>query len=289
MSELEEKKNKKIGLMVSMGLHVALLILFFFILAWRAPNPPHPEYGIELNFGLDNAGSGAIQPQNRPTPLATPEPEKPSESRQEQAQPRQEPRPEPVTRNEAESPSVVQPEPSPVTETPTKTEKPIEQTKMPKEEPKTEPMPEPNAESKEPVQNVKEQENADAKTGNVPSQGDQANKTGDQGKPEGTVDARALYGSQGGGGGASFDLAGWNWDYIPKPSESSDETGRIVFRIKVDDRGDITEIVTQERTVSPAVERVYREAVQRVTFSRTSAGPVPPQTTGTITFIIRAR
>lgn len=61
MSE-QEKKNKKIGMAVSVGLHAIVLLIFFFILAWRAPDPPLPEYGIELNFGLDDAGYGDKQP-----------------------------------------------------------------------------------------------------------------------------------------------------------------------------------------------------------------------------------
>lgn len=287
MSELEERKNKRIGVMISVGLHVALLILFFFILAWRQPNPPHPEYGIELNFGLDEAGSGNVQPQNRPTPQVRPEPEQPSESKPEPVQEKVEPQPEVVTRNEVEKTTSVQPDPTPVTEKPTKVDKPVEK---PKEEPKPTPKPQPKEEVKDsPKTASNTAQSAETKPGTAPSHGDQPGKVGDQGKPEGTVDARALYGTPGGGDGASFDLAGWNWDYIPKPNESSNETGRIVFRIRVDDRGDVTEIVRVESTVSPAVERVYREAVQRVTFSRTASGPVPQSTTGTITFIIRSR
>ena len=53
----KEKKNKRIALFTSLGIHAAILLLFFFLVAWRAPNPPLPEYGIELNFGLDDQGS----------------------------------------------------------------------------------------------------------------------------------------------------------------------------------------------------------------------------------------
>ncbi len=66
MTDQEEKKNKRTGLIVSAGIHLALFVLFFFILAWKEPNPPLPEYGIELNFGLDNAGTGSVQPRSTP-------------------------------------------------------------------------------------------------------------------------------------------------------------------------------------------------------------------------------
>ena len=69
MSE-EEKKYRKTGMIVSISVHLALVLLFFFLLAWREPDPPLPQYGIELNFGLDNTGSGETQ-QPQPTERVT--------------------------------------------------------------------------------------------------------------------------------------------------------------------------------------------------------------------------
>lgn len=274
-------------MMVALGLHLALAILFFFILAWRAPNPPYPEYGIELNFGLDDAGAGNVQPATRPAPQPSPEPV--VEEEIEESQPQEESTPDPEIEEEqiVESPAV-QPEPSPVIEERAKPSKPAEKSV---DQPKVEPTPradeqvknEKLAEPSKPVESeIKE-------TGSDAGHGDDENVTGDKGSPEGSVDAQALYGSQGGGGGAALNLSGWNWDYIPKPEESSNETGRIVFRIQVDDRGEITNITRVEGNVSPAVERIYRQAVERLTFSPTSSGPVPPLSTGTITFTIRAK
>ena len=42
---------------------------------------------------------------------------------------------------------------------------------------------------------------ADTKNGKSGSQGDDENKAGDKGNPEGKIDAQALYGTPGGGGG----------------------------------------------------------------------------------------
>src|SRR4051812_18443938 len=60
----EEKKNNRIGIITSLGVHAALFLIFFFMMAWRAPDPPLPEFGIELNFGLDTQGTGDIQPES---------------------------------------------------------------------------------------------------------------------------------------------------------------------------------------------------------------------------------
>jgi len=60
MSEREEKKNQRVGLLTSVGIHFAMLALFLFVMGWTAPDPPLSEYGsgVELNFGLDDQGGG---------------------------------------------------------------------------------------------------------------------------------------------------------------------------------------------------------------------------------------
>lgn len=58
MSEQQEKKNRSIAMAASVGFHGLLLIAFMLMMAWRAPNPPLPEYGIEVNFGMDDQGGG---------------------------------------------------------------------------------------------------------------------------------------------------------------------------------------------------------------------------------------
>lgn len=64
MTEENEKKNKRIALFTTIGVNGILLVLLLFVIAWKAPDPPLPEYGIELNFGMDSQGSGDIQPED---------------------------------------------------------------------------------------------------------------------------------------------------------------------------------------------------------------------------------
>ncbi|MFN2302296.1 MAG: hypothetical protein ACK2TV_01060, partial [Anaerolineales bacterium] len=87
------------------------------------------------------------------------------------------------------------------------------------------------------------------------------------GDRQGTLDSRALYGTYGGGGGSSLELAGWIWDFEPDPRDTSNEDGRIVFKIKIDDMGQIISVKTLESTVSPDVERIYKTEVKSLTFS----------------------
>lgn len=309
----EEKKNQRIGTAVSLGVHALLLLIFAFLLAWKEPNPPIPEYGIELNFGLESQGSGSVQPEalveeNESTSDAEEVnediPEESTES--EEVQPEeQDSEPEVVEEStEAEeqvvtenipSPDVRKEEPvkAPMT-TPEKVEeKPKEIVKKPTPEVTPEKKTTPVETKKEPVEKPTEKASggvASDKPVESKSQGDNTDAAGDKGSKEGTVDARALYGTPGGGGGASLDMAGWAWEEIPKPKDTSNESGRLVFEITVDDNGEVVGIKTLERGVSAAVEAIYKAEVAKLYFQRNPPNsPAPPRSVGKITFIIKSR
>ncbi len=89
--------------------------------------------------------------------------------------------------------------------------------------------------------------------------------------------------------GASLQMAGWVWDSKPDPKDNSDETGKIVYMITIDDEGYITNISLQSSTVTPAVERLYRQSVERLSFSKTSEYKPAPTSSGTITFLIQTK
>ena len=286
MATSDEKKNQKIALAVATGFQALLLLLFFFLVAWRRPDPPLPEYGIELDFGLDKQGSGQT-PVPEPTPVveevveeATPEPEV------EETPETPVTEPEEVAETEVTEPEPEEPVEEVVTETQVE-ESPVEVKEIEesvkevvaKPEPEPEPLPVPKQESLYP-----------GKAAKSSNQGDDTKAVGDKGKEEGKIDKRAIYGAKGSADGASLQMAGWNWDNIPRPNDSSNENGRIVFEITIDDQGEIIGVRTIEKTVSPTVERQYRLAVEQLTFSTTNDNVRPaPTSTGRITFIIRAK
>ena len=306
-----EKKNQRIGMGVSIGIHGLLLILFFLIMAWREPDPPVPEYGIELNFGLEAVGSGEIQPEQ---PSATPQLieeqiiseeiiEEPAEETIEEVPveemlEQQEPEiieEQIIDDSEMEdSPDVIEPvetQPDPPVEQDIEPEVVEETTPEPEEEEVVEEQPVArNDNASETVvegQGTSEEADSDAETS---SQGDDADVEGDKGDPKGTLDSRALYGTYGGGGGPLLELTGWIWDFAPDPKDTSNENGRIVFEIKIDDMGEIISVRTLEKTVSPAVERIYKNEVESLTFSPISSNTSPAAvSTGKITFLIRSK
>ena len=286
-------KDKRTGWLVSLAVHAVIVILFFFILAWQAPDPPLPEYGIELNFGLEESGSGFQQPLVDPTPPAIDEQGEPEEQVVEEQEEiiEEQPETEPIEESAVEELPDSQQEDSPVETQPAEEQVPVDPVEERVEEEEAKQAAEP---VEEPVEQPKVEEkviDANAIYPGSASQGSKENEAGDAGDPKGTVDSRALYGrSGGGGGGPSLDLAGWRWDYEPKPNDNSNENGRIIFEIKVDDNGEVVGVKTLEKTVSPSVEQLYRREVEKLTFSPLSSNAIPASiSTGKITFIIRSK
>lgn len=286
MTQKEEEKHKKIGLIISLAIHGVLVLLCFFLLAWQAPDPPLPEYGVELNFGLDAAGSGEVQTTSPPGETEAKEEPAPGEEAPKSAPPVQEVQevvaPEPVDNTPAvktvETEAPVYEAPAPAKPAPKPTPK-VENTAVKDDKPVT---------SKEEGAKGKDGTGKEAQANN---NGDQPGKVGDQGSPEGKLDAKALYGtSGGGGGGSSLEMTGWMWDSPPSVKDNSNESGRIVFKVTVDDQGDVIDVSRIESTVSPAIAKIYENEVRRLTFSKTRDNTVPaPTSTGRITFIIKSR
>jgi periplasmic protein TonB len=289
MADKEEKKNHAIGILTSIGIHVALLIAFLFMMAWRAPNPPLPEYGIELNFGLDNSGGGEIQPDN---PVGATEEIQEETTKEKPEEVKEQPVSETKPQESKSEEEVVSKLESPVVVKEVKKEsKVIEKTKeKDKIEPKTEAIEAKKEVKKESVTDAKKANTDASKTGEKGSQGDDS-KIGDKGNPEGSLDAKALYGKQGGGGGGfALQMAGWSWDEQPRaPKLPDNENGRVVFEIEVDEHGDITSIKTIERSLSPEAEKICRQEIEKRSLVRTSSGVMPERSKGRVAFVLRTQ
>lgn len=88
--------------------------------------------------------------------------------------------------------------------------------------------------------------------------------------------------------GAILELKGWKWDAVPNPNDTTEECGKIVFEIKVDQDGEIISIQTIEKTVTPMVEKIYADALRVLTFSKT-AETLSGISTGKVTFVLIAK
>ncbi|MEQ6121304.1 hypothetical protein [Reichenbachiella sp. MALMAid0571] len=284
----EEKKNRRISMITSLGFHAFLLILFFFLLAWSEPDPPIPQYGIELSFVQSNSTGKVESDQQEQSQQESveevqeakePVEEEPVQETSESSESKEAVEEEVVEETQAEPVEEAEVVETEDINSPDVVEEVKEETKVVEEKPKE------VKEEKKPTENTKEK----SETG----------KENSEEKPteNPTIDSRAIYtgskgdtNSQSNSGGASLDLSGWIWDFEPEPDDKSDESGKIVFQIIVDSDGEIIGVKTLEKTVSPAVEKIYKDAVMDLTFSKTAQNrSVAATSQGKITFIIQSR
>ena len=124
----------------------------------------------------------------------------------------------------------------------------------------------------------------------TPAKDSTATQQEEESKEE-TIDERGLYKThQGKQAGALLELVGWVWDAAPQPQDDTDESGKIVFEIKIDELGEVIAVKTLEKTVSPLVEKIYKDALTELTFSKTADNTVyAPVSVGKVTFILRTK
>jgi len=254
----------------SVALHALVLFLLTFTLVWKPQIPAPVEYGIEVNFGTDDQGygeeqsfdnSGTSPNKTVPEPSENPsnEPEQKQESGSEQL----------LTSESEESPAVL-----PATTKPVEKENPNPETKPSK--------------GQSAPQALFPSDNPSASSNN---NGNKPGTSGDMGQQNGNPDARGIYeGNPGHGkGGTSLDMAGWKWDSRPVVNDESDEEGKIVFQVKVDEEGGIISVNVLEKSVSPALVKKYQKEVENLTFSKIRGSSSGSGATGRITFIITSR
>jgi len=291
----QEKKNKRIAMLTTVGVNTLVVLLLFLIIAWRAPNPPLPEYGIELNFGTSDVGSGDIPPETETgsegTQAEEPAQQEPDESQpQEQTEATEDTKPaetkpvesQPISK--LESPEVVKKEETKPAEKPK--EEPAKKPAETKKETEVKPKDNPQAVYKPTQKTDTDNKSTDSKAGKTGSEGDNTDKTGNKGKVEGTLATGGQYTGQPGGGGGGVSMSGFNgfeWPKVTTPSLPDEAYGVYEFIVKVDDQGDVISVTPVTRGLSVEAERKLKDVIQRLTFIPKGSN-LPPSSEGRITF-----
>ncbi len=295
----KEKNNKVIAAASTIGMYAVLFLIMLFTVAWRTPYPPIPGgQGVSLILGTDDFGSGDVPLDE---PVGTTDPEQQKEETPKQEDPKEEVKPQPQ-QQEDEKEVVTSTEESPVTvkkEEPKKKEEKKEVKPDPvvkkDETPKKEEPPQPKT-----VYNPnKNTATTDNKTGTPGSKGDDEGKTGDKGDPRGTPTGAVYKGNpgsggdgNGGSGGTRLDMAGWAWVEIPqapKPTESDQFSGQVVFAFDVDETGEIINIRKESGNLSFELEKKCKAALEKTSLYKTSPGAAPPKTSGRVTFTLKVQ
>lgn len=292
MLTLEEKRNKQKGAITTVIVHLLLLIFFLLYKAWPFDPPLAPQFGIEVQFGTSDVGSGDVQNESK-AGENTEESEETSESESEnveESQTETTESTESVEQTEVtealeaveESSEVIESEIESLentTNTKTTTGKVTEKVTEKTEVVKTE--------TKEEVVNENNMMGSNSSNNN---NGDDANEVGDKGVENGSVNSDNLMGIQGGGNGASLNMNGWQWDNLPKKKDSSTETGKITFKITIDEDGIIESVIVVNSTVSIPVQNFYRDLLfKEATLKKASNFNGSSSSTGIVEWYIKSR
>ena len=110
--------------------------------------------------------------------------------------------------------------------------------------------------------------NTNEKAGTPGSQGDDVNQAGDKGDPAGSLDAKAIYGKQGGGGGgvSMSGFGAFGYPDIDTPELPSNSNGIYEFKVKVDADGYLISVTAVQRGLSYEAERRLKATIQGLRF-----------------------
>ena len=309
----EERKNKTIAAFTTVGVNLLLLLLMIFSGGWGLSGDGigqgSTDYGIEVNLGYDDQGTGAVDPLTEVgKPDATDDENPPAnEAVEEKVVENAPPETKPVTETKApETQTFTDPKSDVEIKEEKKDVKPVEKTvekkvveKVEKQPEVTKPVEQPKVADPKTVYKGKTTTSSttdgtgEGKQGTAGNQGDDVAKEGNKGVAGGTEGATVYKGKPGGGGDGGFGLqmAGWSWDELPKQPKLSENNvrGKIVFEIEVNEEGEITSIKTLENQLSPTAERLCRQELEKHSLVKTSTGKTPERTRGVVTFNLDLR
>lgn len=237
------------GIVTAAVMAVVVMVLLAF--GYDPPDPPIPEEGVEVNLGDSDYGMGDdAQPAS--TAAATQVPSAPRQVATQHAEPTPN-----IGANTSEGNTV----------------KPVAE--------------QPKVENKEPEinKNALFTGRRNQRNGNG-SQG-VAGGTGDQGKPDGSVNSNN-YSGNGGGNGTIFSLAGRSNVSLPKPQYNSNQQGRVVVRIWVDQQGRVTRAEYEPKGSSTPDGTLVQQAIAAARKARFNPdASAPEEQKGTITYIFK--
>jgi periplasmic protein TonB len=315
-----EEKNRREAALYTAAISAMIMFLFYYITIFTETDIVKPDYGIEVNFGTSDKGSGDIQTHNAASDLKLKHESAPPKDKVENVTPPVKPvepkvekvkstpvKAETAITSKVESPVKVKD----ITDNKTKVTPPkvtpakVEPVKAPPapvkvEAPKT--VVKPDAGSLYSKPGGKTGGNGTIGTSTTPggnNNGDGAKgEVGDKGDPKGKIDAPLYSGKPGSGGngnggnggsGSGLVMTGWTWSKKPVVNDDSDETGNIRFEIKVDEQGEILSVKVLSTTVSQSVVNMYKRAIEKVSFVPTNNGARQAVSTGTINIKINPR
>ena len=239
MALLDTKHKKKSA---GVTLLVLMLILWgVFNIGLKYLDPP-PEYGITINYGTTNFGSG--DPEVIPLKKVSSEEVKEEITTEELGSK--------ISKDAPKEDVIVQ----------TQKDAPVIETSQ-KETEKFSPAEDPKPSPKKPSENtIKAFDNllkGDRSDGKPTGQGDDE-KQADKGNKSGVLNASKYYVNSAQGGDQNYNLAGRNAMYKPKEQPNCEEEGIVVVIIEVDNKGRVLKAVPGTKGTTNSAECLLKPA-----------------------------
>jgi protein TonB len=268
MTVLDTKHKRKSAAITAIILLLMLFAIFNYGLKYL--DPPE-EYGLAINFGDSDVGSGEPV-ENTKRALNQQEVEKEEVVEEVKVMPNDTSKEEVVTDEASKEITVV--EKKEVKKVPVKE---VVKKEVPKEIPKPKP-------SKETTDALNSLLNGNSSDGNPKGEGDDK-KEGVKGNQNGDPNSTKYYGNEGTGSGGNYNLAGRK--ALSKPIEQPDcqEEGIVVVRITVDKNGKVISAVAGIKgstNTAACLLKPAKEAALRTTWNADEKAPA--NQTGTIIY-----
>ena len=269
MAVLDNKHKRKSAIITSILLLLMLYVIFTFGMKYL--DPPE-EYGLAINFGNSEVGSGEPVEKTK----TQPQPQKVEEKIIEEVQetPKKSIQEEIITDDTTEDVPIVE----------KVKEKPKEDAV--KEEPKKQlikekPKPKPSKETQNALDNLL---NGNSSDGAPKGEGDD-NESGVKGNENGDPNSNKYYGNSGSGSGGNYNLSGRK--ALSKPIKKPDcqEEGTVVVSIEVDKNGHVikaTPGVKGSTNTAPCLLKPAKEAALRTKWNADGKAPIKQK--GTIIY-----
>jgi TonB family protein len=310
---MSNSKGKRLGFVGTIGFHIALIALLFF-LGFSTPLPLPEEEGILINFGNSNQGLGQRDPapsrsSKSATAISTPATQaQQAESKAEQSESAASE--SLLTQDSEDAPYI--PSAKEIADKKAEVEKnkkireeqnrlkKIEQEQKRQEAIQKQQEAEAERQRLAEIARIKKEEaerqakidNINSKAKNIFGQGSSNNSSqgissssGNQGAPNGSVDSDNYTGSGLGSKGVSYSLNGRNSISIPKPQYKLQESGKVVVEITVDKTGKVVSArpgMPGSTTSNSTLFEAAKKAALKATFNSDNTAPAYQQ--GSITY-----
>ncbi|CAL2082995.1 periplasmic protein TonB [Tenacibaculum sp. 190524A05c] len=265
--------KRKSAIITAVILLLLLLVMYGFGMKYM--DPPI-EYGVSINYGDSNVGSGPPVEKVKATQPKTEEVKEEQEEVVEEVEeaPKEEVQEEVLTDDSAKDVPVVE----------KKEDKKEEVVEEKKEEtkPKEKPKPKPSKAATDALNSLLKGDSADGET--AKGEGDDADP-GVKGDKKGDPNSNKYYGNTGGGYGGNYNLSGRK--ALSKPIEQPDcqEEGTVVVSIEVDKNGNVVKAIPGARgttNTSPCLMEPAKQAALRTKWN--ADGKAPEKQRGTIIY-----